>query len=269
VKHLGAVVQALADGENEAPCQVDRFESATALTADRTFVVGMSGGEVAWAACTGGPAHSLWTLPGSAAQELQGAPLGEGRGFAIVLRQDQSIWFGKLDGNMNPDGRLSKLAERPSIRWPALATSDGEVHVVWGEKKEPDASWSLGGASVDREGMARSFLLPQQEGIGDSMFPTLAPIDGGHFLLAWTKGTTQANEVRAATLDSRGAPLGSPVTVSSGRDGGWGRPAVTSDGRGAVAFLTPTDTGFAVATTPMSCPVAPARGVASLLGTPR
>jgi hypothetical protein len=96
------------------------------------------------------------------------------------------------------------------------------------------------------------------------MMPGIAAVDSRRFLLVWTEGTSTAHQVRAITVDAGGAVIGTPKTVSSGVEGGWGRPAVTADGRGAVAFLTPTDAGFAIAATPIACPVVPSPDAAAV-----
>ncbi|HEX9297357.1 MAG TPA: hypothetical protein VF881_16055 [Polyangiaceae bacterium] len=61
------------------------------------------------------------------------------------------------------------------------------------------------------------------------------------------------HQVRAVTLESHGRAVGPALRVSSGAESGWGRPAITADGRGAVVYLVPTGSGFAVAATPIEC----------------
>jgi hypothetical protein len=62
------------------------------------------------------------------------------------------------------------------------------------------------------------------------------------------------HDVRALTLGSDGQPLGAPLVISNvGVNAGQGQAAVTSSGRGVVAFLESSGNGFQVGATPITC----------------
>ena len=108
---------------------------------------------------------------------------------------------------------------------------------------------SLGtGASSDR----CSYVRERDQ--GEVLSPSLASISGGGFLLSYTERTVYDSRVNAQAIDSIGAPIGAPLTISADKSGaGWGNGAVTTDGRGVVAFLAPSDSGFEVVATPIAC----------------
>src|SRR5205085_819921 len=118
----------------------------------------------------------------------------------------------------------------------------------------------LGGVSVAPCGHATPVHIarPGAKGDADAIQPALAGVDHGNFLLVWTEGPATTHQVRAVTIDAHGRAVGPVLAVSSGSESGWGRPALTADGRGAVVYLVPTDDGFAVAATPIACPLSPA-----------
>ena len=146
----------------------------------------------------------------------------------------------------------------------ALAASDGVVMVAWGDRFGAAnrlgvqwARWVPGQAPT----AARTF---DREIEGEVLSPSLAGISGGGFLLSYTERTVYDSRVNAQAIDSIGAPIGAPLTISADKSGaGWGNGAVTTDGRGVVAFLAPSDSGFEVVATPIACRTAAEMAVAA------
>jgi hypothetical protein len=223
------------------------------------FVIGMQKGFLDWASGGNGVPQALWQLPEGPIQELQAIELQDEKGFAIMFRQADSLWFGPLDSHKEPTASLSKIAERPGMRWPTFAESGGIVLFAWAEMRGGE-QWLLGGASVELGSALRpaGIELPTGGLAGDQILPALGALGGRRFVLVWTEGVASLHQVRATTLDARGAAVGPGLVVSSSEDAGWGRPAVTSDGRGAVAYVAPRGDGYAAFATPIACPPTPA-----------
>jgi hypothetical protein len=250
----------------DTDCKDNRLEGAVTISAKDRFVVGTAGGELAWASCASGNPRALWRLPDEKVRDLHGIALADGS-FAVVFRQNGALWFGKLDAEKTPTSALSKIAEGSQLRSPTIAQSGEHLLVVWAEQVDGRDQWSLAGVSIAACGHATplGLGLPPDDVQGDLIQPALTAVDANHFLLVWTEGTSSGHDVRAVTLEAEGHPIGPVLRVALGAESGWGRPALTADGRGAVVYFVPTDSGFAIAATPIACPLssAPSRAVAS------
>jgi len=130
------------------------------------------------------------------------------------------------------------------------------VLVSWAERPDVNASLRLRAMSAPVGQAPRPIRLeiPTRGGT-DASSPALAAIDDGHFLLVWTEGSPSSNEVRALTLNAEGQTFGPAFSVSSRMNAGWGRPAVSADGRGAIAFLASNEQGFELVVAPVACPI--------------
>jgi hypothetical protein len=245
------------DAAIDADCKSNPLEGAVTVSAKEPFTIGTADGDIAWASCASETPKTLWHFSKGPVEDLRGIALSDG-GFAVAFRQGGSAWFGRLDADKVPEGALKRVAERGQLRGPTLAESGDNVMVVWSERSTANDNWSLGGVSVAPCGHTTPVRLDAPMADGDAIQPALAPVDGGHFLLVWTEGPSWTHQVRAVTIESHGRAIGPVLQVSYGAESGWGRPAITADGRGAVAYLVPTGNGFAVAATPIACPTSAA-----------
>jgi hypothetical protein len=248
------------DAAIDADCKSNPLKGAMTVSAKEPFSIGTTDTDIAWAACAAETPHTLWHFSQGPVQELRGIALRDG-GFAVVFRQGGSVWFGRLDSEKAPVGPLRRVAERAQVRAPTLAESGDDVMVIWTEQATDHDNWSLAGVSIAPCGHTTPVRLelPMDAAEGDAIQPALASVEGGHYLLVWTEGPAWSHQVRAATIESHGRAVGPVLRVSSGAESGWGRPALTADGRGAVVYLVPTGSGFAVAATPIACPLSSAR----------
>ncbi|HEX9294872.1 MAG TPA: hypothetical protein VF881_03530 [Polyangiaceae bacterium] len=242
------------DAAIDAECKANTLKGAVTISARESFVVGTTDGEIAWAACASELPHTLWHFSQGAVRELRGIAL-RGGGYAIAFREGESIWLGRVDADKNPLGPLHRIATRAELRAPVLAESGEDVLVVWSEQRNGSDRWSLGGASVAQCGHATpmDLAIPMENADADAIQPALAAVDANHFLLVWTEGPVWGRQVRAVTIESHGRAVGPALRVSAGAESGWARPAITADGRGAVVYLVPTSSGFAIAATPIEC----------------
>ncbi len=244
------------DAAIDSDCEADLLHGSATISANEPFVVGTVEGNIAWATCASQTPHVLWPFSKGAVRDLRGIALADG-GAAIVFRQDGVVWFGRLDSEKVPVGPLVAIAERPSVQSPTLAASGDGVLVVWAEQANAEDHWVLAGVSVAPCGHATPIVLdlPVKHTESDAMQPAIAAVDGGHFLLVWTEGPVWGHQVRAVTLEASGRAIGPVLGVAPGAESGWGRPAITADGRGAIVYLVPSDGGFALAGTPIACPL--------------
>jgi hypothetical protein len=242
------------DAAIDAECKTNPLKGSVTISAKESFVVGTAGEEIAWASCASQVPRALWHFPHGAVRELRGIALSGG-GFAIVFREGESVWLGRVDADKNPVGPLHRVASRSQLRAPTLAESGEDILVVWSEKRDGSDRWSLAGASVAPCGHATpmDLAVPTESAEADAIQPALAAVDSNHFLLVWTEGPVWGHQVRAVTIESHGRAVGPALRVSSGAESGWGRPAITADGRGAVVYLVPTSSGFGLAVTPIEC----------------
>ncbi len=232
----------------------------TVAPGDASFLVGTSDGQLAWAAHASDEPVPLWPLLGDGPVEaLRGMPLGD-KGFALVFRQDGALWVGALTSSKSPNGLLTKVASLgETVGSPTIATDDDTALVAWADRHEATDPWGVRwftwkpGTPPEPP---QAFVIPPG-GLGEqAMSPALAPMSGGRFLLVWTEGPVSSHQVRALTLSSEGAALGSPLTVSTeGVNAGQGQAAITPDGRGVVAFLASTGSGFEIVANPIECPL--------------
>jgi hypothetical protein len=106
------------------------------------------------------------------------------------------------------------------------------------------------GAAAETEALT---LPPGGRG-GDVMSPGLTPLPGGGFLLVWSEGPPSKRGVRAVALSPTGQIVGDAFDVSAnGTNAGQPQAAVTSSGRGAVAFLESAEKSFRVVATAIDC----------------
>ena len=140
---------------------------------------------------------------------------------------------------------------------PAVAMSDGVAIVAWSDRPSSGDPWRLRWVRFragEAPGEASTFAPPAGGKGEQAMSPGLAALPGKRFLLTWTEGPTSRHDVRGLTLSEDGRAIGAPMNISSeGVNAGQGQAAVTSTGKGLVAFLESTDDGFRVVATPISC----------------
>jgi hypothetical protein len=248
-QHVDAVI--------DEECSAPQLSGARTVHGPSPFIVGLSRGWLSWATCNGMSPVSLWGISKeeNAISDLQGVARAND-GFVIVLRRENALFMGELDADKKAMGPLRKIAEAGWLRSPALAESGGNVLVSWAERPDANANLRLAAVSIPVGQAPRPLHLeiPTRTGM-DASSPALAAIDNGRFLLVWTEGSSSSSEVRALTLDVEGHAFGEALSVSPQMNGGWGRAAVSSDGRGAIAFLASNELGFELAVAPVVCPV--------------
>jgi hypothetical protein len=100
----------------------------------------------------------------------------------------------------------------------------------------------------------RAFAPPQASSSGEKN-PGLAPLPGERFLLLWVDGDSEGHSLRAQPVADWGTPVGPAFDLSPSDVSVIGRPsaAVGPDGRGLVAFLASSVSGFDVLATPIAC----------------
>jgi hypothetical protein len=255
IHHVSPVVSSGALGcAADAPCTSHTVKEARTVIASTPFVIGTAGESLVFAQGPNDEPHELWSVGEAPVDLLRGVSLGADRGYAIAFRQSGKIFLGALSSDRSSRGALVSV-DAPNVSGElALAVSDGVVMVAWGDRF----------GAADRLGIQWARWVPgqapttahtfQSELDGDVLSPSLAGISGGGFLLSYTQRSLYDSRIDAQAIDSLGVPVGAPLTISADRSGaGWANGAVTTDGRGAVAFLAPAGDVFEVVATPIAC----------------
>lgn len=265
---IGHVTPSLS-GKGALRALVDSDRKTDVLRARRTIPttspiqLGESGGNLVWTHAGGGPAATLWPLdPASEIDAVRATSEGtdDDSMTAIAFRSAGSIEVGLATGRdaLVAKGDLAKFSGLgPAVGAPAIALNDGVVLVAWADRPSADVPWRLrwvrfkAGDAPDKPSM----FTPPGGGNGEqAMSPSIAAVPGKRFLLLWTEGPTSQHDVRGITLSEDGTPLGAPLVLSSpGVNAGQGQAAITSAGRGVVAFLESSEDHFKVVVSPIVC----------------
>jgi hypothetical protein len=253
----------------EAVVDADRRSDALAgrrtVGADPVLQVGAGDHALQWAKGNGAPAGRLWELDGDGdvdAIHAVSEDAAAGRTTGIVFRRANAVNVGFASGldTLAPQGSLLRfVGSGPAIGSPAIALQDGVAFVAWADRASQDEPWRVRWARF-RQGEAPGepvTLVPPGGGSSEqTMSPTIIAVPGRRFLLVWTEGPQARHDVRALTLSEDGTPIGAPLVVSAqGSNAGQAQAAITSSGRGLIAFLESTDDGFEVTAAPIACGV--------------
>lgn len=253
---VGGKLAALPDVDRKG----DRIAGRRVVSGNSQIDVGFAEGAIVWAPHGKDSYAKLFALEGDTPVEaLRAVALSDRKGIAIAFRRGNAIHIGsaKGDGNLEADGELSKIAGLGQVGSPAIAVSGDRIIAAWADRATAQDEWKVRWAKLKIGGTtdeATPFAIPEGGLGGQAMSPSIAPLGGGKFLLAWTEGPVSNHQVRALTIGADGSPSGSPLAISaSGVNAGQPAAAVTSDGRGAVAFLTAKGKAYEVHATPITC----------------
>jgi hypothetical protein len=243
----------------------DSLLSRRTLPVDPPLQIGaLADGALAWAPLDRGVRGHLWPADGQG-----GAPVEALRGarsesnlatVAVAFRRAAAVWVGTAEwtDTLLPHGNLSRISGLGSaVGSPALAVDEGVVFVAWADRPTPEDRWQLRFTRFkagEAPGPPKTFTPPPGGKGQDAMSPGLTVLPGQRFLFVWTEGSPNEHEVRAMTFSTDGTPVGAALSISNtGVNAGQGQAAVTSDGRGVVAYLESFPGGFRVAVTPIAC----------------
>jgi hypothetical protein len=242
----------------------DVLRGRRTISVDPPLQLGSSGGSLVWAQRIGGPvAGKLWPIEGHGEIDSIRSDPSESSAeasFGVVFRRKNVVVVGLARGgdSPSPQGALSYFnGLGPVVGSPAVAVNDGVVVAAWADRASAEGAWSLRlvrfntGAPAGEPWM---FALPPGGKGGSAISPSIAALQPKGFLLVWSEGPAANREVRAEALSETGETLGSPIDVSSaGSNAGQAQAAVTSSGRGVVAFLESSGGGFEVVAMPVTC----------------
>ncbi len=244
--------------------KADKLQGRRTIPAASPIDLGVSDGNLVWAPHGTDKSTTLWALTGDGpAEALRGTPLdGADKGFGIAFRHASAIWLGVALGDgktLTARGALTSVPGLgPQVGSPAIASSGEWLFAVWADRPSSDSPWGLrwlrwkmGEAAPE----SPRLFTPPVGGLGAPiMSPGVAGLGGGRFLLVWTEGPAAGHQVRAQTLDATGAFQGAALTISpDGTNAGQGQPALGTDGKGVVAYLSSSGKNYEVVATPISC----------------
>jgi hypothetical protein len=241
----------------------DPLSGRRSLPIDPPLQVGAAGSKLVWARAGGPPAGTLWRLDGEGEIDaLRGASEGApGDTTTIVaFRRGNVIELGTTSGYraLAAKGGLTAIPGMgPSVGSPAVAINDGAALAFWADRASAEEPWHLRWVRFnagEAPQAPQTFGVPPGGQGTQAMSAGLAALPGSRFLLVWTEGPASFHHVRGLTLSAQGVPVGPPLQISAdGVNAGQGQPAVTPDGRGAVAFLESAEGGFRVVARPIAC----------------
>jgi hypothetical protein len=201
----------------------------------------------------------IWKLQGMPVDGVRAAPLTSMKGYAIALRRANAIWLGATGGDdaQTPYAPLVRLSEPGRrIGAPSVAVSADAVVVAWAERTN-DTPWRIKWVRL-RPGLApesaRDLVIPAG-GLGEqAMSPSVAGLDDGRVLLAWTEGPASNHQVRAQLIGADDATSGAAFALSAdGVFSGQAQVALGADGRGVVAFFASRGGDYDAVAVPMAC----------------
>jgi hypothetical protein len=250
-------------GSGDTDRKTDLISGRRAVPGSPPIDIGVADGNLVWAPHGTEKIATLWALPGEgAAEALRAVPLDSSKGYAIAFRRSGAIWIGiaTSDGKtLTAKGELTGVAGLgPQVGSPAIAASGDQVLVVWADRASTSDAWGLRSqrAKIGEAPEAARAFNPPAGGLGAPfMSPGVTSLGGGRFLVVWTEGAVSSHQVRAQTIDAKGAPQGDALVISAdGANAGQGQAAIGTDGRGIVAYLASSGKNFEVVATPISCP---------------
>ncbi len=225
--------------------------------------VGASDHALMWRRPGSGVGGRLWPLDGESSVEVTRGAAQEIAGLwtiALAFRRGNAIGVGLATGRDGPtaSGDISYLEGLgANVGSPAIALSRDIVLVAWADHQSQSDPWRLRWVRFRKGQVLASpsgFSLPTGGKGVQAISPGLAVLPGRRFLLVWTEGPAAGHEVRAVTVSEEGDFLGSAFHASNAdTNAGQAQAAVTDAGRGVVAFLESTSTGFQVVAAPIVC----------------
>jgi hypothetical protein len=169
------------------------------------------------------------------------------------------VWIGSFRGGQVTSD-LVRLSTSASVGAPVIDAHGDEAIVAWAQRDGASAPWGIHWARWTPHagpGTEHELALPAGGPGERAMAPSVAALDGGRFLLAWTEAGHGRNQVRAQVFDAANRPQGPALDVSP-RDvvAGQEQIAVADlDGaqKGAVAYLVARRGAFELRATSIDC----------------
>ena len=185
--------------------------------------------EAGFARVVAGTTSLVWQHdPKTAITEPRSAALTD-FGYGITFRrggQSGSVLLGFVASDGSQKSELQEVAGAPHfLGTPVIAAGQGVVLVTFAGRDAPDSAWQVF-ASLSKAGAppGRARPLISAPG-GGAISPTVAALDGGHWLVQWTEGAAGHYRVLVQSFTADLSPVAEPVQVS---------PKGASAGQGAL-----------------------------------
>ena len=244
----------------ELKFKIDREEaalqSARTVEHEPPFTLGLNGEDLVKR--TGSEVVTLWkagkkiTTPRLASSET---------GHVLTFRrngQGGQIMVGWLSPDGQSRGRPVAIgSDAVRLGTPNVAARDDVALVSFAGKTEGAEKWSLFLAKAEAgksDAKAKSFELPSGGPGEEAISPTATPLPGQRWLLQWTEGPAGKRTVRALTLDSELAPLGSAIALApESVQAGQGSLAQVGESAALSTFLVKQGASYELWGTSLSC----------------
>ena len=253
------VVPALS-GNMPLDAEVDPNALRVVSDPDGDAVIGARGGYVVWGGRDGESQTKLWKLDG--AKEIE-APrviaIGASGERVVAFRHESAIWVGAFRASdVNPSlGAMVRISDGLQVGSPSIDARGDDVIVAWAQRDSKTSAWGVRWTRWRSGGEAekpRSLVIPAGGPGGRAIAPSVAALDGGRFLLAWTEGASSSHQVRAQVIDELDQPRGDVLAISQPDVvAGQEQIAMARGGHGAIAYLSSRGRAFELAATPIAC----------------
>jgi hypothetical protein len=254
----GGALAAVVDTDRKG----DSIRGRRTIAVEPQVQIGLGDGHVVWTKPGVAATHDLWAIDGDAEIDaIRGVSerTADEATLLVGFRRGNAVFLGLgSGGDWVPTGDLIRFGGLgQTIGAPAIALENGTVMVAWADRATAAEPWRLRWAHF-RAGQTPGdpeIYTPPAGGKGEqAMSPSIAALPGDRFLLVWSEGPPSRHSVRAQTLSGQGLPLGPALEISTeGANAGQGQAAVTTSGKGVVAFLQSVEAGFELSATPIAC----------------
>ncbi|MFW5739328.1 MAG: GYF domain-containing protein [Myxococcota bacterium] len=200
----------------------------------------------------------LWQLPFTGEVEAMRTAVVPGKGFGLVFRATDALWFGWVTEASKPLGELTKIpGTGVKVGTPSMGWNGREALITFANLDAPRAPWNVRMARVQYGRPAASsfeWAVPKGGPGGAAIAPTIFGMHDGRWVMVWTEGKSGSRSVRVQTYDAQMVAVGEAFTVSRpGSNAGQGMAVVGSDG-GAVFYLAVIGTQYEVWGAGIECP---------------
>jgi hypothetical protein len=239
---------------------VDSSATRSLVDADDNASIAARDGYLVWGSREEHDQVRLWRLDGGGAIESPRlVALGATGDRVVTFRRNGAIWIGAFRATEASAalGPLARASDGAQVGSPSIDARGGEAIVAWAQRDGAAAPWTVRwmrwrpGVLIEKP---RALVLPPGGPGERAIAPSVAALDGGRFLLAWTEGAASRHQVRAQAFDEGDRPWGEAFDVSPpGSIAGQEQIAMADGSTGAVAFLSGRGRGFELVAAPIAC----------------
>jgi hypothetical protein len=212
------------------------LSNARTVDAIQQFTIGTTSAGIARNVESGSP-ELVWPLTSADDVTVPRVAAIPGIGFAVTFRhggKNGHVAAGWLDTKGRKKSDLADIRTDVDMAGtPSIATNGDAILVTFAARGSQEQAWKVVLATAKRGETPKNavpFALPHGGPGGDAMSPSVAPLNGGRWLLQWTEGSTGNRVIRAAVLGKELELVSDPLNLSpDGANAGQGVSFSTGD----------------------------------------